>query len=159
MTPYTNKGQRRYSQPTAVVLLAAGLAVLFCAAPAHANNDSIRALIRNAGNADSDQVRLDYLKQLRKQPDLQKPLKDDLEKLINQIERWINEKRLDYFGGQVRREKDFDFKIAENLLCFIAEQSSNSFNVLESDEILGKRVHRYVNVAYYLDLQPRSHSY
>jgi hypothetical protein len=60
-------------------------------------------------------VRLDYLKQLRKQPGLDKSVKDDLDKLITQIERWLNEKRLDYFGGEVKRNKDFDFKIAEAL--------------------------------------------
>jgi hypothetical protein len=58
---------------------------------------------------------LDYLKQLRKQPGLDASVNDDLDKLITQIERWLNEKRLDYFGGDVRRNKDFDFKIAEAL--------------------------------------------
>jgi len=90
-----------------------GLAILFFTPQAHANNDSIPALIQKAGNADSDKVRLDYLKQLRKQPDMEESFKGNLDKLISQIERWLNEKRLDYFGGQVKRNKDFDFKIAE----------------------------------------------
>ena len=91
-----------------------GLTGPFYAAQFYANDDSIHALIQMAGNANSDQARLDYLKQFRKQPGLDESLRDDLDKLITQIERWLNEKRLDYFGGAVRRNKDFDFKIAEN---------------------------------------------
>ena len=113
MTMSSNNEHKGISWPATVVLLMVGLLVLLCTAQAHANNDSIRALIQQAGNTDSDQARLDYLKQLRKQPDLDASLKGDLDKLIAQIERWQNEKRLDYFGGEVKRNKDFDFKIAE----------------------------------------------
>ena len=110
----SNNIQKRISLPTVIVLFAIGLACLFCTAKAFANDDSIHALIQKAGNANSDEERLDYLKQLSKQPNLQESLKIDLDKLITQIERWMNEKRLDYFGGEVRRNKDFDFKIAES---------------------------------------------
>jgi hypothetical protein len=113
MTLTSNNEQKRISWPAAVVWLAAGLICLLPAAQAGADDNSIRALIQQAGNTDSDQARLDYLKQLRKQPDLDASLKGDLDKLIAQIERWQNEKRLDYFGGEVKRNKDFDFKIAE----------------------------------------------
>ena len=109
----SNNEHKGISWSAAIVLLATGLACLLCTVQARANNDSIRALIQQAGNTDSDQARLDYLKQLRKQPDLDASLKGDLDKLIAQIERWQNEKRLDYFGGEVKRNKDFDFKIAE----------------------------------------------
>ena len=113
MTLSSNNQQCRCSWPAAVLWLAAGLICLLPAAQARANDDSVRALIQQAGNANSDESRLDYLKQLRKQPDLEESFKSDLNKLITQIERWLNEKRLDYFGGEIKRNKDFDFKIAE----------------------------------------------
>ena len=109
----SNNEKCRCSWPAAVVWLTAGLAVLLCTAQTHANDDSIRAFIQQAGNANSDEARLDYLKQLRKQPDLEESFKGDLDKLITQIDRWQNDKRLDYFGGEVKLNKDFDFKIAE----------------------------------------------
>ena len=114
MTLNSNNEQKRISRPTVIVLFALGLSFLFCPAQIRAKNDSIRTLIQQAGNANSDRVRLDYLKQLRKQPGLEEPFKSDLSKLITQIERWLNEKRLDYFGAEIRRNKDFDFKIAES---------------------------------------------
>jgi len=113
MTLSSNNEQNGISWQAAVVWLTAGLAVLLCTAQAHANDDSIRALIQQAGNTDSDEARLDYLKQLRNQPGLDASLKGDLDKLITQIDSWLNEKQLDYFGREVKRNKDFDFKIAE----------------------------------------------
>ena len=90
MTLNSNNEQKGTSWPAAVVLLMVGLVVLLCTAQAYANNDSIHALIQRAGNANSDEARLDYLKQLRKQPGLEESLKGDLDKLITQIERWLN---------------------------------------------------------------------
>jgi hypothetical protein len=114
MTLSSYKKQKRISRHVVIVLCAIGLTCLFSTAKTYANNDSIRALIHKAGNANSDQIRLDYLKQLRKQPGLEESLKRDLDKIIKQIERWTNEPRLDYFGREVSRNKDFDFKIAES---------------------------------------------
>jgi hypothetical protein len=108
-----NNNEQHTSSHTIIVLFAIGLICLFCTAQTYANNDSIRALIQKAGNANSDEIRLDYLNLLREQPDLEESLKRDLDKLIEEIERWINEPRLDYFGEEVWRNKDFDFKIAE----------------------------------------------
>jgi hypothetical protein len=62
MTQNSNNEQNRNYWLVAVVWLAAGLAVLLCAAQAHANNDLVRALIQQAGNSNSDEVRLDYLR-------------------------------------------------------------------------------------------------
>jgi len=118
VTLNSNNEQKRTFWLVAFVLLAAGLSYLFCTAWVYANNDFIRALIQKAGNANSDEVRLDYLKQLRKEPNLDATLKDDLDKLITQIDRWLNEKRLDYFGREVRLNKDFDFKIVESSVLY-----------------------------------------
>jgi hypothetical protein len=94
--------------------LVMGLIVVFSVTQTQAGNDSIEAVIQRAGNADSDEVRLDYLKQLREQTNLDSSLREDLTKLITQIERWLGEQRLDYFGRQVSRNKDFDFDIPES---------------------------------------------
>lgn len=114
MTLNSDNEQKRIARQTVILLFATELTFLFCPAQVRAQNDSIHTLIQQAGNANSDEVRLEYLKQLNEQPDLQESLKSDLDKLITQIERWLNEKRLDYFGGEIRRNKDFDFKIAES---------------------------------------------
>jgi hypothetical protein len=113
MTLTSNNVQDRCFWPAAVVWLAAGVTALLCTAQVHANDDLVHALIQQAGNADSDQMRLDYLKQLWKQPGLNASIETDLNKLFTQIERWLNEKRLDYFGREVKRNKDFDFQIDE----------------------------------------------
>jgi len=104
-----------------VVWFVGGLTVVFSATQAQAGDDSpqdasrrIQAVIQQAGNADSDEQRLDYLKKLQKQPGLDASLKQDLTKLINQIERWVHEERLAYFGREVGRKKDFDFQISES---------------------------------------------
>jgi hypothetical protein len=114
MTLNSNNEQKRISRPIVILLFAIGLAFLFCPVQVRARNDSIRSLIQQAGNANSDQVRLDYLKQLLKQPGLEESFKSDLDKLITQVESWLNKKRLDYFGGEIRRNKDYDFKIAKS---------------------------------------------
>jgi len=71
-------------------------------------------LIRLAGNANDDRTSLAYLRQLQKQPNLNEQLKVDLGKLIAEIDRWINSRRLDYFSREVSRKKDWDFKIASD---------------------------------------------
>jgi len=101
-----------------VIVLLVGLGVVLCAAQAKAGDDSIAAVIQRAGNADSDEVRLGYLRQLGERPNLDNALREDLAKLITQIERWLGEKRLDYFGGQVRRNKNFDFDIPESSVLY-----------------------------------------
>lgn len=80
--------------------------------------DSIRAIVQQAGNADSDEQRLGCLKKLQDQPGLEASLKADLAKLISQIDRWLHEKQLDYFGSQVRRSKDFDFQIPDDSVLY-----------------------------------------
>jgi hypothetical protein len=79
---------------------------------------AIQAIIQKAGNADSDELCLDYLKQLKNQPGPEASLKSDLGKLIAQIDRWLHEDRLDYFGREVRNKKDFDFGIPESCALY-----------------------------------------
>ena len=54
---------------------------------------------------------------------------------------------------------ELNFKVVENLLWFLAKYSSDSLNLLETYEIICKRISQYVNVAQYLNLQSRIHSY
>ncbi len=89
-----------------VVLSAAGPA-------ARADGDPVEQLIRRAGNADSDEVRLSLLNTLRDRDDLEDAFRKDLDRLIAEIERWIGEKSLDYFGKQVSRDIDYDFGVPE----------------------------------------------
>ncbi|MCP4610105.1 MAG: hypothetical protein GY845_15460 [Planctomycetes bacterium] len=101
-----------------VLVLLMGLIVVVCSTQAQAGGDSIASVIQRAGNVDSDEVRLDYLRQLRERTDLDSSLREDLTKLIMQIERWLGEQRLDYFGRQVSRNKDFDFDIPESSVLY-----------------------------------------
>jgi len=102
------------SQQIVILWFMMGLIVVLSATQARAGDDSIASVIQRAGNADSDEVRLGYLRQLRERTDLDESFREDLTKLITQIERWLGEQRLDYFGRQVSRNKDFDFDIPES---------------------------------------------
>ncbi len=73
---------------------------------------SMEELIRRAGNADDDLDRLTLLRQLGEHSRLKGPLREDLEKLIAGIDRYVHEKQLPYFGGQVSRRRDYDFGIS-----------------------------------------------
>ena len=70
---------------TVVVWLVMGLTVVLSARQTQARDDSIRAVIQQAGNADNDEVRLDYLRKLRKQPGLDTSFKEDLTKLVARV--------------------------------------------------------------------------
>ncbi|MHC4596100.1 MAG: hypothetical protein ACYS19_14320, partial [Planctomycetota bacterium] len=93
----------------------------FVAAPAiglnstrlRGDNGEIDTVIQLAGNADADEVRLACLRRLRKRHGLDESFKKDLDKLVLQVDRWINEKSLPYFGREVSRTRDFDFGIAD----------------------------------------------
>ncbi len=75
--------------------------------------DSIRRIIQKAGNADDDVERLKILQQLRNQERLDRNIQKDLDQLIQQINRWLNDPRLDYFGREISRTKDYKFGLSE----------------------------------------------
>jgi DNA-binding transcriptional ArsR family regulator len=79
---------------------------------------SIAAVIQKAGDADSDSVRLEMLRKLRERPKLNETFKADLDRLISQIDRYINEKNLTYFGREVGSKTDFDFGISEDSVLY-----------------------------------------
>ncbi|MBN2128967.1 MAG: hypothetical protein JW741_05695 [Sedimentisphaerales bacterium] len=96
------------TKPLSLLLLAVLLAA------GRTNAGDIDRLIQRAGNADTDRVRLATLKELRSHGDLEGTLRADLDRMIEEIERWTGatETRLDYFGRQVSRTLDYDFGIA-----------------------------------------------
>jgi hypothetical protein len=63
--------------------------------------DDIGQLLQRAGNADSEDLRLDLLRQLRRRGGLDERLQTDLDRLIREIERWNNDP-LDYFDARCR---------------------------------------------------------
>ncbi|MBN1422398.1 MAG: hypothetical protein JXP34_26720 [Planctomycetes bacterium] len=94
------------------ILFASTLALGIRAAPAPGSGaDPSAALIARAGNAATDAARLEALRELRRLPGIDAALAVDADRLIAEIERWIGEKRLDYFGGAVSRAKDYDFRL------------------------------------------------
>ena len=82
-------------------------------APA-AEPDPVSEAIRHAGNADDDARRLEILKRLRARPDLDAALKADVDRMVGAVEQWITSKHLPYFGREVSRTRDYDFKIAKD---------------------------------------------
>jgi len=73
--------------------------------------DSIEHLIESAGNADMDQERVRILQELHIQTESNSTLKQDITQLISQIEQWIKHARLDYFGRNISRTRDWDFGV------------------------------------------------
>ncbi len=72
---------------------------------------SVEKLIRQAGNADDDGLRLQTLKKLQQEPGLDAGLKADVDHLVAAVERWVTSKQLPYFGREISRTRDFDFHI------------------------------------------------
>ncbi len=100
-------------------VLIAGMAVLSVSdSSLGPEKASISAVIQKAGDTDSDSVRLYMLRKLREQPKLNESLKADLDRLIVQIDRYINERNLTYFGREVSQKTDFDFGISEDSVLY-----------------------------------------
>ncbi len=75
--------------------------------------DTVEELIRRAGNADDDAVRLEILRKLAKHPKLDGQLRADVDRLVVEIDRWVNGPLMTYFSRQLLKHHDYDFKIAE----------------------------------------------
>ena len=71
-----------------------------------AGESRILDLIYQAGNAADDETRLEVLLVLSKLPDLDKQLKADTERLMDEIKRWLYDKSLTYFGRSIRKTND-----------------------------------------------------
>lgn len=96
-----------------ILLLLLGMSLFFPGESYTDDAENVARLIREAGNAAEDGQRLESLRELRALPGLGNALALDADRLIEAVDRWINDPRLDYFGSRVRKEDDFDFKIPE----------------------------------------------
>jgi len=80
-------------------------------APAAGKESTPGELILRAGEAGDDGERLAVLKRLASHARADDRLRADATKMAAAVERWITSKRLDYFGGRVIRNKDWDFGV------------------------------------------------
>jgi len=97
-----------------VVMSLGGVLGLVETVEAEPPGDAVQALIRQAGNADEDAVRLETLRQLRDVPDIGEQLRTQLERLIPEVERYIRDPNLTYFGRDVIKKEAYDFGVAED---------------------------------------------
>jgi hypothetical protein len=101
--------------------------------------DDVAQFIQRIGNADSEDVRLDLLRQLRRRPGLDERLQEDLDRLIREIERWNNDSALDYFGRQVSRTQDYDFGVGADSplypLTYLYRARMVTWHALESGSV------------------------
>jgi hypothetical protein len=74
----------------------------------------VEQLILQAGNADDDAIRLEILERLQETPGLDAKLRADVDKMVAAVRQWITSKQLPYFGGQVSRTRNFDFRLADD---------------------------------------------
>jgi len=92
--------------------LAASLFLTVNGLVAYASEDaSIEALIARAGNASTEEARLDFLERLRAHPDLDARVGEDVDRMIAGVKQWLADPRLGYFGKPIRETEDYDFGI------------------------------------------------
>lgn len=70
-------------------------------------------LIKIAGNTEDDQVRLNYLKRLNFISNRDNKEIPGLEEIISGIDRFINDKRTNYFNREVQKKEDVDLMVNE----------------------------------------------
>ena len=73
---------------------------------------AVRTMIRDAGNADTDEARLAILERLAARSDLDPALKADACRLRDEVKRWVTTPYLPYFGSKAHPEKGYPFGIA-----------------------------------------------
>jgi len=94
----------------------------YCRANTTLADKTVQHFISKAGNAENDMARVRILKQLRAAPGIHPKTKADTDKMITEIERWLNDKRLDYFSSEIRKKGYYDFQItADSPLYPIAQ--------------------------------------
>ncbi|MCL4692863.1 MAG: hypothetical protein KJ060_10185 [Candidatus Hydrogenedentes bacterium] len=78
----------------------------------------IDELIARAGNAATDDERLAILQELRERADLEPDMAQDVDRLTVEVDRWMNDPRLEYFGSSILKTDQYDFGIAEDSPLF-----------------------------------------
>ncbi len=146
-----NRGRSRVVSPPilssiAAIIWLAVFPAIGRAEPANADASRVKELIQQAGNAEDDSVRLEILKKLRSSPGLDEDLKADVDHMVAAVEQWITSRQMTYFGREVSRTLDYDFKIAEDsplypLTCLYRGRML-VWVTLESGGIIGDRDRR-----------------
>ena len=74
-------------------------------------SETLNEIIDRAGNAPTEEARLQALDDLQRIADLPTPLAQDAERLEVEIRRYLTEQDLDYFGRTVYQTNDYDFGV------------------------------------------------
>lgn len=80
---------------------------------------TVDGMIQDAGNAPTDAVRLEILRALREHPDIDSDLAAAVDRLIVEVDRWMHDPRLDYFGNDILKTDHYDFGIPEESPLFL----------------------------------------
>lgn len=80
--------------------------------------DDVGALVREAGNAQSDARRLGILQQLAGDERLDETTRADARRLADEVQRWTTDKSLPYFSRKVNPDTGYPFGIAEDSPLF-----------------------------------------
>lgn len=77
----------------------------------YAIDSPIEKQIQQIGNENDDSRRVELLRALKSHPALPFAMHEQIDRLIQEFDRWNNDKRLDYFGGPIRKTLDWDFGV------------------------------------------------
>lgn len=105
-------------QPTALVIWTVMVCSFLAGADAAENVTGVADLIQQAGNADDDAVRMAVLRRLEQSPDASESLRADATRMIQEIDRWLHDKRLAYFNKDVFDKGAYDFGMAQESALF-----------------------------------------
>lgn len=99
-----------------LIVSAAGTVLVPSAAESPAAE--LRSAIQAAGNTNDDRERVKLLKQMRAISALDDQKRAELEHLIKEFDRWVSDKRLDYFGHQMYRDGGYRFQVDKSSPLF-----------------------------------------
>ncbi|GMW01280.1 MAG: hypothetical protein AMXMBFR84_24170 [Candidatus Hydrogenedentota bacterium] len=92
------------------------LIVCGCCA-AHANTWQEEAVTR-AGNGPGDQAVLDNIEPFINSPNSDATLREEARRLCEEVERWMTDPKLDYFGKQVLDAGTYDFGVSKDSILY-----------------------------------------
>ncbi len=78
------------------------------------SQESLQQRIVHIGNQDNDEQQLLLLRQLREELQRSPDLRADLDRLIEQIDRYLHNPKLDYFGSAILKTDSWDFGISQD---------------------------------------------
>ena len=84
--------------------------VQYCRADTTLTEKTVQQFVLQAGNTENDTACVRILKQLSAASGIQPKIKADTDKMIAEIERWLNDKKLSYFSSPIRKNGYYDFR-------------------------------------------------